>query len=211
MLGETLSRNVERMQRQKPQLNRTEAVLAGVEESFTAIIDDILVAYGASQTSNAQDTTLSAARGAVEALQIGQGFYRHLVFALNSLMILVVVFEAVHTGCWNRLTKFNYLDIKSLVTASSAGGVGIVKAVLDAHCEEGTQWVADPSDPVVGAVKIEWSSNCTLGDTKTMAIVKSSDYELMRSRKARKARSTESIKSVGLEPISRPLLDSHLD
>ena len=126
-------------------------------------------------------------------------------------MILVIVFEAIHTGCWSRLTKFNYLDIKSLVTASSAGGVGIAKAVQDSHYEEGAQWVADPSDPIAGAVKIEWGSNSTLGDTKTMAIVRSGDHELMRPGIVRKARSTESIKSAGFEPASRPLLDSHPD
>ena len=71
VLGETLSRNVERMQKQRPHLNLTETVTSAVAESFTAIIDDILVAYSASQISNAQDVTFSAVRGVVEAVQIG--------------------------------------------------------------------------------------------------------------------------------------------
>ena len=198
VLGETLRRNVERMQNQKPHLSRTEAVLSAVSESFTAIIDDVLVAYGASQISNAHDTTSSAARGVVEAVQIGQAFYRHLVFALNSLMIFVVIFEAAHTRFWFRLAKFDYLDIKSVVIASSAGGGKLAKAVLNEHYEEGTNWVADPSDPIAGAMRVKWDLSSKLDDTETMAIVECRDCEAMRPRKVRKARSMESIKLTNL-------------
>lgn len=48
VLGETLSRNVERMQKQQPHLAKSEAVTTAVAESFTVMIDDILLAYGAS-------------------------------------------------------------------------------------------------------------------------------------------------------------------
>ena len=199
VLGETLSRNVERMQKQKPHLKLTEAVTWAVAESFAAIIDDILVAYGASQLLHSQDTTLSAARGVVEAVQIGQPVYRHLIFALNSLMILIVVFEAAHTRCWHRLTKFDYLDPKSVVIASSAGGGGIAKAVLDEHHEKGTDWVADPSDPVASAMRVEWNLNSTLGDTQTMAIVKAKECGVARPRKVQMER---------LGSSSRPVLGS---
>ena len=205
VLGETLSRNVERMQQQKPHLSRTEAVLSAVAESFIAIIDDVLVAYGASQISNAHDTTSSAARGVVEAVQIGQPLYRHLAFALNSILILVVVFEAVHTRFWHRLTKFDYLDIKSVVIASSAGGGRIAKAVLDEHYEKGTNWVADPSDSIAGAMRVKWDLSSTLEDSETMAIVRSSDCGAMRRRKVRKERSVQSIKLIGLESNSGSL------
>ena len=97
VLGETLSRNVERMQKQRPHLNLTEAVTSAVAESFTVIIDDILVAYGASQISNAQDATFSAVRGVVEAVQVGQPLYRYLVFVQNFVIILIVGFEATRT------------------------------------------------------------------------------------------------------------------
>lgn len=211
VLGETLSRNVERMQKLKPRLSRTETVISAVAESFTAIIDDVLVAYGASQISNAHDTTSSAARGVVEAVQIGQPFYRHLVFALNSLMILVVVFEAAYTRFWVRLAKFDYLDIKSVVIASSAGGGKIAKAVLNEHYEEGTKWIADPSDPIAGAMRVKWDLSSNLDDTETMAIVKSRDCGAMRPRRVRKERSMESMKLIGLEPNSRTLDCSDLD
>ena len=79
VLGETLNRNVERMQKQRPSLNITEAVTSAVADSFTAIIDDILVAYGASQIVNAQDTIPTIAHGLMEATQLGHPFYRSSV------------------------------------------------------------------------------------------------------------------------------------
>ena len=211
VLGETLSRNVERMRKQKPYLNQTAAVLSAAEESFTAIIDDVLVAYGASQISNSHDTTVSAARGVVQAVQIGQPLYRHLMFTLNSLIIFVVVFEAAHTRCWNRLMKFNYLDIKGVVIASSAGGDGIAKAVLNDHHDNGVEWIADPSDPVAGAMRVEWDPHTKLDGTETAAIVKCQEYGIMQQRKLRRERSTDSIRLVRLHPASRPLLSSGLD
>ena len=211
VLGETLNRNVERMQKQKPFLDRSEAVLSAVAESFTAIIDDVLVAYGASQISNARNTTSSAARGVVEAVQVGQRFYRYLVFALNSLMILIVVSEAIHTRFWLHLTKFDYLDIKSVVIASSAGGGKLAKAVLNKHYDEGTNWTADPSDPIAGAMRVKWDLSRTLEDTETMAIVESRDHGYIRPRRVRKKTSMESVKLDGLKSSSRTVHSSDLD
>ncbi|KAL9138769.1 MAG: hypothetical protein Q9175_000035 [Cornicularia normoerica] len=211
VLGETLSRNVERMQKQNPPLNLTEAVTSAVADSFTAIIDDILVAYGASQIINAHDTTSGAARGVVEAVQIGQPLYRHLVFALNSLLILVVVSQAAHTRFWHRLTKFNYLDFISVGIAFSAGGSDIAKAVLDEHQKKGTDWVADPSDPIACAMRVKWNLNTMLGDTETMAIVKSEDSGVVRRRRVHKERSRNSVKLARLDSNSSALLGSNLD
>ncbi|MCJ1328306.1 hypothetical protein MMC10_004982 [Thelotrema lepadinum] len=156
VLGEMLSRNTEWMQKQNPDLNSTEAVTLGVAASFTAMIDDILVAYGSSQISNAHDTTETPASGVVEAVQIGQSLYRYLVFVLNSLLIFIVSFEAARTGCWAGLTKFNYLDVKSVVIASSAAGPGTARGVMTSHRLRGTRWVADPLDRIASAARVKW-------------------------------------------------------
>lgn len=187
VLGETLSRNVERMQKQKPHLNQTEAVTSAVAESFTAMMDDILVAYGASQISHAQDVTFSATRGVTEAMQIGQPFYQHLVFALNCSIILIVGFEAIRTRGWHLLTKFNYLDLKSVVIAASAGGGGIAMAVWNEHRSHGTEWVGDPRDPIACATRVEWDMQSPLADDTETAIVKARDCEVeqVRARKGK--------------------------
>ena len=127
VLGETLSHDIERMQKQRPDLNVTEAITSAVADSFTAIIDDML--DGASQIVNAQDTCSTAAHGLMEAIQLGHPSYGRSVLMLNFLVLLIVLFETARTRCWKYLTKFNIVDIKSAIVAASAGGSGIVKAV----------------------------------------------------------------------------------
>ena len=182
VLGETLSRNVERMQKQRPDLDVTEAVTSAVADSFTAIIDDILVAYGASQIVNAQDTTSTVAHGLMEAIQLGHAFYRRSVLMLNFLVILTVLFETVRTRCWKYLTKFNILDIKSAIVAASAGGKGIVKAVWARHRSQGTQWAGDPTDIVVRETMVDLVLHSTLSHVEIPAIVIASDEALIECR-----------------------------
>ena len=182
VLGETLNRNVERMQKQRPSLNITEAVTSAVADSFTAIIDDILVAYGASQIVNAQDTTPTIARGLMEATQIGHPFYRSSVLMLNFLVILIVLFETARTRCWKHLTRFNILDIKSAIVAASAGGSGIVKAVWARHRSRGTRWAGDPTDIVVRETMVDLGLHSTLSHVEIPAIVVAGDEALVERR-----------------------------
>lgn len=182
VLGETLNRNVERMQKQRPNSNRTEAVTLAVADSFTAIIDDILVAYGASQIVNAQDTTSTIAHGLMEATQLGHPFYRSSVLMLNFLVILIVLFETARTRCWKYLTRFNVLDIKSAIVAASAGGSGIVKAVWARHRSKGTRWAGDPTDFVVRETMVDLGLHSALSHVEIPAIVIANDEALIERR-----------------------------
>ena len=182
VLGETLNRNVERMQKQRPGLNITEAVTSAIADSFTAIIDDILVAYGASQIVNAQDTTPTIAHGLMEATQLGHPFYRSSVLMLNLLVILIVLFETARTRCWKHLTRFNILDIKSVIVAASAGGSGIVKAVWARHRSKGTRWAGDPTDNIVRETMVDLDLHSTPSHVEIPAIVIASDEEINERR-----------------------------
>lgn len=182
VLGETLNRNVERMRKQRPGLNLTQSVTSAVADSFTAIIDDILVAYGASQIVNAQDTTSTVAHGLMEATQFGHPLYRSSVLVLNFLVILIVLVEITRTRCWKYLTRFNILDIKSAIVAASAGESGIVKAVWARHRSKGTRWAGDPTDVVVRETMVDLGSHSTLSHVEIPAIVIASDKALVERR-----------------------------
>ena len=182
VLGETLNRNVERMRKQRPGLNLTQSVTSAVADSFTAIIDDILVAYGASQIVNAQDTTSTVAHGLMEATQFGHPLYRSSVLVLNFLVILIVLVEIARTRCWKYLTRFNILDIKSAIVAASAGESGIVRAVWARHRSKGTRWAGDPTDVVVRETMVDLGSHSTLSHVEIPAIVIASDEALVERR-----------------------------
>lgn len=176
VLGETLNRNVERMQKQQPHLAKSEAVTTAVAESFTVMIDDILLAYGASQILNAGDFTSTDTIGVIEVVKIGQPLYRNLVFGLNCLIALLIAFEAARTKGWHLLTEFNTLDFKNILIAASAGGRGIALSVSDDHLVHGTKWRGDPKDPVVRRTRVKWDLHATLAGTETVAMVEAEGY-----------------------------------
>ena len=138
ILGEALALNTINMARrlssQDPsssnedsEVTNTNITTLAVADSFTAMIDDILVAFGASQIINAKDTISSSATGTVKAVRVGESPYIVIVFCLNAVILLALVFEAVRTRYWIQLTKFDPLDIKSILVSASAGGGDLTK------------------------------------------------------------------------------------
>ena len=133
ILGEALSLNTINMARllsypensssnNNSEVTNTTITTLGVAASFTAMIDDILVAFGASQIIKTGDTAPSPATGTVKAVRVGASPYIAIVFCLNTVIVIAVLFEAVRTCYWTQLTKFDPLDIKSMFVSASAGG-----------------------------------------------------------------------------------------
>ena len=138
ILGEALSVNTINMARflshQDPSSGNTDSEVTNttittraVAASFTAMIDDILVAFGASQIINARDTIPSSATGIVTAVRVGESPYIVIVFCLNAVILIAVLLEAVRTRYYIQLTKFDPFDIKSALVSASAGGGELAK------------------------------------------------------------------------------------
>lgn len=99
-----------------------EAVLTGLTNSFTAMIDDILVSYASAQLMIAEAARPVPATIEFQALRFGQNVYIYTIAVINGLVVLCVIGEGVRTGGWKGLLKFNYLDPGSLIVAASRGG-----------------------------------------------------------------------------------------
>ncbi|KAF8852452.1 hypothetical protein BDZ45DRAFT_716973 [Acephala macrosclerotiorum] len=112
-----------------------QASLAGLTNSVSAMIDDILVSYASAQIMVGNDTKTTSASVAMKALQIGEGQYIIAVVIFNAVLFLVVVEEAIRTLGWKTLTDFNYMSPRNLILGSSRGGSGIAD---DLAKEEGT-------------------------------------------------------------------------
>ncbi|KAK4937875.1 hypothetical protein LTR10_021596 [Elasticomyces elasticus] len=128
ILGDTLSLNVQNMQQKFNASNATdEIVTSAVADSFLAIIDDVLVAYGASQIVFSEDMAPTTVVGFAEAVRIGEPAYIYAMFAVNTIIILAMIFEAIRTKIWRGLLALDYADIKSAIVSSSAGGLEIAR------------------------------------------------------------------------------------
>ena len=99
-----------------------EAALAGVTNSFTAMVDDILMCYAAAQFMIGGERKQVTATVKVNAFRFGQGIYIYCTFAINTFVVLCVVTEALRTWWWRSMLTFNYLDPRYLVVAASKGG-----------------------------------------------------------------------------------------
>ncbi|OQU97041.1 hypothetical protein CLAIMM_03044 [Cladophialophora immunda] len=157
VLGNALLSNVYNMefQRNKFSTQDNSVLLAAVEESYAAMIDDILVAYGASQLLNAQDTKETVVVGQRQAVHIGKHIWIYFTLAFNGAIVLVFLLELIRTRFWSGLSRFDYTNIKCTITAASAGGMAIANKIVCAPDRQGKQdgessvqpWDGSPSDP----------------------------------------------------------------
>ena len=103
-------------------LTEKETSLRGVENSITAMTDDMLGYYAAAQLMVADFRSSTPVTVSKPALAIGELKYSAVVFALNAVVLLVVLVEFARTRAWKGLPGFNAADVRQLVVAASEGG-----------------------------------------------------------------------------------------
>lgn len=103
--------------------------LTGIQNSITAMTDDLLVAYASAQLMIAKDTKTVDATVTHAAVRLGQPIYVYAVFMVNLVILFVVMLEAIRTRSWRYLTPFDYNDLSMLAAASSRGGHHLANAL----------------------------------------------------------------------------------
>jgi hypothetical protein len=158
VLGNTLHRNVQPLLA-RPGINATmtteEATLRAIADSFTAIIDDILVAFGSAQLALSNASAPTAAVASLPALQVGQDFYIFATAGVNAALLLLVTLEAARTRLWRKFPLFDYTNIKTAIVAASAGRGVIAQEVGFRHSAVGTVWAGDSKDKMVDGIEIQ--------------------------------------------------------
>ncbi|KAF4970158.1 hypothetical protein FSARC_2755 [Fusarium sarcochroum] len=96
--------------------------LEGIENSVTAMVDDMLVAYASAQfmVKGFQDDVKGSVR--VTAIAIGEKRFAIAAFALNMVVVALFILEAFRTRGWKGLTEFDPSDIRHVMIAASEGG-----------------------------------------------------------------------------------------
>ena len=124
------------MSNEAESLTEAASTLAGLENSITVMLDDILVGYASAQLVVGKDFKNTNVTIQVEAIRLGEGIYIYAVAALNLLALLLVVGEAWRTRMWKDLVVFDYMDLRDVVISSSQGGRGLAEtagAIRIAH------------------------------------------------------------------------------
>jgi hypothetical protein len=109
-------------QRLNASMIEEDTITSAVADSFASMIDDILVAYGASQMVISEDMTSTSVVGYADAVRVGEPAYIYATVAFNAIVIVLMIFEAIRTGNWSGLLKLDYTNIKSVIVSFSADG-----------------------------------------------------------------------------------------
>jgi hypothetical protein len=137
-LGEPLSRNLQNLQNlqtRRPAEDNDE--LKAVEDFFIAMIDDLLVAFGAAQVHYADFTAKELPiNGTFAAIQLGKyGFILSLA-AVNLLLFVVTVVEAARTKFWEALPDFDPTKIQDVVMAMDFGARKCANSENSVHTDD---------------------------------------------------------------------------
>ena len=150
-----------------PDPSEASATLAGLTNSVTAMVDDLLIAYASAQLMIMNDSSLASTTVDVKAFSTGSGLYIYLTFAINALVVLVLAEEALRTRGWKDLLYFDYTDPRSLIIGASKGGCAIAYAV-DKVWTDRTRPIYKYSSTGIGKVRV------TLDDCHTSIVLDTS-------------------------------------
>ena len=140
-------------------ISEQDAVLGGLQNSFTAMADDMLVSYASAQLMVGRTWTQHIATVYLYTMRFGQPMYIYLTFALNLAIVIAVAVEAWRTRGWKQLSRFNYLDPRDLIVAASRGGRE-VSAASDVMTADGKRrrmkrlWLLSDPDDGSGRLRI---------------------------------------------------------
>ncbi|KAH8889056.1 hypothetical protein GQ53DRAFT_723854 [Thozetella sp. PMI_491] len=99
----------------------SEAALAGLTNSITAMMDGILGGFAGAQMMVANERKTVVAEADVTAVRFGRQSYIIAVAVINALIIFWCLIEALLTRFWARLDRFDYMEPADLLLGIAKG------------------------------------------------------------------------------------------
>jgi hypothetical protein len=115
-----------------------EATLKGLENSVTAMTDDMLGAYAAAQIMVAKSTSNTVGYIQILSLRFGQNVFIYAIAVVNGLIVCAVLVVGCWTRGWKGLVAFDYMNSGALIMDSFRGGV-----VATGGVDKDTDWRFD--------------------------------------------------------------------
>ena len=109
------------------------AVLAAMADSFSMMVDDILLFIGSSQffvpNAGAGEFSSVDAHLTVRAVRLGEAKYVYAICMICVMLLVVVAVEACRTRVWRSLPWWDYMNTTGLVLASAVAGGDLVDEI----------------------------------------------------------------------------------
>ena len=150
-----LMNNIYKVHKQNTNETVEQKNLRGVAESANALFDQAFIGDASAQLVIAQEYSNQNATVTVLALTVGQPVFIYLVVAMNTVVLIASLAEAIRTKFWRGLTSLDMTNTKSVILASSAGGTAVYQHVKGVYkVTHGEEWEGDNDNKVVGKVKV---------------------------------------------------------
>jgi hypothetical protein len=154
VLGEALQQNLEATRSRYETLNTSEGALRSTQDSFEAILDDILGIYAGAQISLAKDVGSTPIVTFLEGMRFGDTTFQLAVAILTAITVVIVLIEGALTRGWQELPLFDPLAFKCITAAASLAGPALGSELKERHAVKGTQWLGEASDRTLGAISV---------------------------------------------------------
>ena len=131
------------------------AIFSAVQDSFNAMLDDIIGGFGAAQLYWQPDSESAVLPldSQYLAIRLGQDGYIFATLAINLIILVIAIEEAIRTRNWKGLPLLDYLNLTSMVVASSAGGTGVAEACTQKH-KQGKIWKGKSGSKEAGEIRV---------------------------------------------------------
>ncbi len=134
--------------------NSVDANLTSIADAVSSLADNILVSLASLQVVNRNETEKVPMTTTRHPAAVGEPWYIYATGAFNLLVCGVYVVAAGCTRWWRLVGQLNFLDAGNMAVAASAGGGSIYGAVARQHTAQGSRWVADVDDRLVGETRV---------------------------------------------------------
>lgn len=160
VIGDTFRSNIQNVaaawntSKNPLRFNSSAINLQGVEDSLTSMVDNTLLAFSSAQLMLANDTYVSPASASVNSIRIGESVYVYIITAINFLVILLYILEVSRTKGWRGLERFDYMDLKDVILATSTGGTTLANTARQANTHRQTRWGRSAEDCFQGKLTV---------------------------------------------------------
>lgn len=121
-LGVPLDHNTNIIADRNGTLDTNTTAALSLEYGVGTLLENLLVAEAQSQMFILKNMTNVPLNIHYRALRIGSDRYIYAVLVTNCVILVVIIFETIHTKLWKGLTIFDFADIQSMAVGASAGG-----------------------------------------------------------------------------------------
>ena len=132
--------------------------LQGVSESLLSMLDNIDEAYAAAQLMILHDTNLGTANVKSVAVVFGSPGYIYSILMVDIAVCTIYFVECFRTCRWLHSSRFNFIDIRSVVVGASMGGHAIANKAKSLHSRRASAWKTADDDRLVGQIRVRLSN-----------------------------------------------------